>query len=78
MVHIKMFGSLRLKCGFKGTDADIKTVQEACKLIATQTGHPLKEFENCVIVLNDKQTKKLNTALKDGDELTFMSPSGGG
>lgn len=78
MVHIKMFGSLRLKCGFKGADADVKTVHDACMLIARETGHPLKEFENCVIVLNDKQIKRLNTELRDGDELLFMSPSGGG
>ena len=34
MVKIKMFGSLRLKTGFKGMEADVKSIPEACDLVA--------------------------------------------
>lgn len=80
MIKIKLFGSLRLKTGCKGLDADskdIKTVKDACVLMAEATGMTAGEYKNCVIMLNGKQTKP-SSKLSDGDELVFLAPSGGG
>ena len=80
MIKIKLFGSLRLKTGCKGLEADsqnIKTVKEACALMAEATGMTLAEDKNCVIMLNGKQAK-ISAKVSDGDELVFLAPSGGG
>ena len=65
MVRIKLFGVLRLKTGFKETEANVSSVREACEIVSRATG------------VNGKQSK-LSAALQDGDELVLMSPSGGG
>ena len=80
MINIKLFGSLRLKTGFKGLDADskdIKTVKDACVLMADATGMTVGDYKNCVIMLNGRQIKP-SSKLSDGDELVFLAPSGGG
>lgn len=80
MIKISLFGSLRLKTGFKGLETDsakIKTVKDACFLMAETTGMTVAEYKNCVIMLNGKQTKP-SSKLSDGDELVFLAPSGGG
>ncbi|MBR5230417.1 MAG: MoaD/ThiS family protein [Firmicutes bacterium] len=77
MVKIKLFGSLRLKTGCKGLDADVPDVKSACRLLADTTGHNIKEFKNCVVIINGKQAKH-SSKLKDGDELVLMAAAGGG
>lgn len=80
MIKIKLFGSLRLKTGCKGLEVDsqeVRTVKEACVLMADTTGMTLAEYKNCVIMLNGKQAK-ISSKLSDGDELVFLAPSGGG
>ena len=80
MIKIKLFGSLRLKTGCKGLEADskdVRTIKEACVLMADTTGMTTAEYKNCVIMLNDKQAK-ISSKLSDGDELVFLAPSGGG
>lgn len=77
MVTIKLFGSLRLKTGFKEMQAYASSVSEACALLARATGHDKKEFKNCLFVINGKQGK-YSSVLAEGDELVLMSPSGGG
>ena len=77
MVKIKLFGTLRLKTGFKGTEADISSVREAWELLSKETGLPVKEFKKCIISVNGKQSKP-SVKLQEGDELAFFSPSGGG
>ncbi|MDO4745563.1 MAG: MoaD/ThiS family protein [Bacillota bacterium] len=77
MVSIKLFGTLRLKTGCKGLEADVSTVAEACELLAGETGMSAKDFRKCIIVINGTQSKP-NAALQEGDELAFFSPSGGG
>ena len=47
MVTIKLFGSMRLKTGFKEMEAYASSVSEACGLLARATGHDKKEFKNC-------------------------------
>lgn len=77
MVTIKLFGSLRLKTGFKETEAYVSSVSEACDILARITGWNRKDFRQCIIIVNGKRSK-LSTKLKDGDELIFMAPAGGG
>ena len=80
MIKIKLFGSLRLKTGCKGLEADskdVRTIKEACVLMADTTGMATAEYKNCVIMLNGKQAK-ISSKLSDGDELVFLAPSGGG
>ena len=80
MIKIKLFGSLRLKTGCKGLEADskdVRTIKEACVLMADTTGMTTAEYKNCVIMLNGRQAK-ISSKLSDGDELVFMAPSGGG
>ena len=78
MVTIKLFGTLRLKTGSKGLEADVSTVKEGCEALTEATGLPFKEIKRCIIVVNGTQNKKMTAPLKDGDELAFFSPSGGG
>ena len=77
MVDIKLFGTLRLKTGFKGLQADVSTVKEGCEALSKATGLPFKEIKRCIIVVNGTQSK-FSASLRDGDELAFFSPSGGG
>ena len=77
MVTIKLFGSMRLKTGCKGIEADVSSVLAACQLLAEATGHNIKEFKNCVVMINGKQAKH-SSKLSDGDELVLMAAAGGG
>lgn len=77
MVTIKLFGTLRLKTGFKGTEADISSVKEAWQILSDETGLPAKEFKKCIAAVNGVQMKA-STPLQEGDEVAFFSPSGGG
>lgn len=80
MIDIKLFGSLRLKTGCKGIEADInevKTVKDACALMADATRMSVSDYKNCIAMVNGRQAK-LSTKLSDGDELVFLAPSGGG
>lgn len=77
MVTIKLFGTLRLKTGCKEITGDISSPKEAWSLLSQETGLPVKEFKKCIIALNGKPCKA-SASLSDGDQLTFLSPSGGG
>ena len=58
MIKIKLFGTLRLKSGFKEMEADISAVREAWPLLAEATGLPAREFKKCIIALNGKPCKR--------------------
>jgi len=77
MIKIKLFGALRLKCGIAAMDVYAMNVKEACRLLSKATGYPEKEFKNCTFMINGKSVR-YSAKLHDGDELTLMSPSGGG
>lgn len=77
MVKIKLFGTLRLKTGFKETTADITSVKEAWAVLSEETGIPVREFKKCIAALNG-QPCKASAKLSDGDVITLFSPSGGG
>lgn len=77
MVKIKLFGTLRLKTGFREMEADITGIREAWPLLSDATGIPAKEFKKCITAVNGKPCKT-SAKLNDGDELSLFSPSGGG
>lgn len=77
MVKIKLFGTLRLKTGFKETEADITSVKEAWSILSKATDIPAREFKKCIVAINGKPCKT-SAKLNDGDEITLFSPSGGG
>lgn len=80
MATIKLFGSMRLKTGCKGLEVpagDAPSVKAACQLLAGETGHNIKEFKNCVFMINGKPAK-FTSPLKDNDELVLLAAAGGG
>ena len=77
MVKIKLFGTLRLKTGFKEMEADISSIREAWPLLAKATDLSAREFKKCIIAVNGVPCKA-SAKLSDGDEITLFSPSGGG
>ena len=77
MVTIKIYGTLRLKCGLGQMEAYTGSIKDACRILALATGTPEKEFKHCTFAVNGKKVP-FGTSLKDGDELVFLAPSGGG
>lgn len=77
MVTIRIFGALRLKCGMKGMEAYTDSVKDACRIVSKATGYPEKEFKHCLFMVNGQKVK-YSAKLSDGDELVFLTPSGGG
>ena len=77
MVTIKIYGTLRLKCGLGQMESYTDSIKHACRILALATGTPEMEFKHCTFAVNGKKVG-LSTRLKDGDELVFLAPSGGG
>lgn len=84
MVHVKVFGLLRLDTGIKEMEADVSRVRELyplllaeAKRVKPETKVTAKDIDGCIVVVNDKQTGK-SAALKDGDTVMLMSPVCGG
>lgn len=77
MVTIKIYGTLRLKCGMGRLETYTDSIKDACRLLALATGTPEKEFRRCKFAVNG-QKAGLGAKLNDGDELVLLAPSGGG
>ncbi len=84
MVHVKLFGLLRLDTGLKELDADAAAVAELYPILLAEakrakpsTRITAKDIDGCVIMINGKQGKK-SSRLADGDEVLLMSPVCGG
>ena len=84
MVHVKLFGLLRLDTGLKELDAEAATVEDLYPILLAEakrakptTTVTAKDVDGCVIMINGKQGKK-RSRLQDGDEVLLMSPVGGG
>ena len=52
MVRIKLFGVLRLKTGFKETEANVSSVREACEIVSRATGWDGKDLNRCIFMVN--------------------------
>lgn len=84
MVHIKLFGLLRLDTGLKELDAEADTVAALYPILLAEarrakpsTKVTAKDIDGCTIMINGKQGRK-STRLADGDEVLLMSPVCGG
>ncbi len=84
MVHIKLFGLLRLDTGLKELDLQADTVRglypqllDAAKRANPDTKITAADVDGCIVVINGKQSRK-NSRLADGDEVWLMSPVCGG
>ncbi len=84
MVHVKLFGLLRLDTGLKELDAEAAAVGDLYPILLREakrmkpaTTVTAKDVDGCVILINVKQGKK-SSRLKDGDEVMLMSPVCGG
>ena len=84
MVHVKLFGLLRLDTGLKELDAEAATVGDLYPILLAEakrakpaTTVTARDVDGCVIMINGKQGKK-SSRLKDGDQVLLMSPVCGG
>lgn len=84
MVNVKLFGLLRLDTGLRELSAEARTVKdlypillEAAKAARPDTRITAADIEGCIVVINGRQGKK-SDKLKDGDEVSLMSPVCGG
>ena len=84
MVHVKLFGLLRLDTGLKTLDAEAESVGTlypallaAAKRARPDTRITAADIDGCIVVVNGRQSKK-TARLSDGDEVWLMSPVCGG
>ncbi len=84
MIHVKLFGLLRLDTGLKelSVEADSVRALEAKLLDAAKRANPsttitAADVDGCIVVINGKQGRK-SSRLSDGDEVWLMSPVCGG
>ena len=84
MVHVKLFGLLRLDTGLKTLDLEAQSVRalypallEAAKRANPETKITAADIDGCIVVINGKQSRKTGS-LTDGDEVWLMSPVCGG
>lgn len=84
MVHVKLFGLLRLDTGLKELDAEAGSVRalypillEASKKAKPDTRITAADIDGCIVIINGAQGRK-SSRLRDGDEVWLMSPVCGG
>lgn len=84
MVHVKLFGLLRLDTGLKELSAEAGSVGAlypvllaAAKRANPETKITAADIDGCIVVINGRQSKK-SSRLSDGDEVWLMSPVCGG
>lgn len=84
MVHVKLFGLLRLDTGLKSLDVAAESVRalypavlEAAKRANPETKITAADIDGCIVIINGAQSKR-SSRLSDGDEVWLMSPVCGG
>ena len=84
MVHVKLFGLLRLDTGLKTLDAEAGDVRalypillDEARRAKPETKITAADIDGCIVVVNGKKSKK-TARLHDGDEVWLMSPVCGG
>ena len=84
MVHVKLFGLLRLDTGLKELDAEASSIRtlypvvlENARKANPHTKITAADIDGCIAVINGKQGKK-SSRLSDGDAVWLMSPVCGG
>ena len=84
MVHVKLFGLLRLDTGLRELTAQAESVKALypAVLAAAKEANPATkitaaDIDGCIVIINGTQSKK-SSRLADGDEVWLMSPVCGG
>ena len=83
MVHVKLFGALRLRSGLKDYQLEAKNLDELYAQLAqlsTQTGGKqvtVKDLRACIVMINGEQCRPRH-ALSDGDTVVLLTPASGG
>ena len=84
MVHIKLFGLLRLDTGLRELTAEAGSVRELYPVLLAEakkanpsTTVTKADIDGCIVMINGKQGRK-SSRLRDGDEVLLMSPVCGG
>lgn len=74
MVQVKIFGVVRLKAGVGSFETNVKTLRELLGIIP---GLTRKEAGDLVVLVNGSPVRK-SYRFKDGDQVSLLSPAGGG
>ena len=74
MIHVRLYGVVRLTAGTSGFDVDVDTLDALWNMIP---GVSRKEARDLVLLVNGKKVGRWYR-FKDGDEVSLMSPAGGG
>ena len=84
MVTVKLFGLFRLDTGLKTLNVEANSVKELyhillaeAKKVKPDTKITAADIDGCIVVVNGKQARK-SSPLKDGDQVSLMSPVCGG
>lgn len=84
MVHVQLFGLLRLDTGIREFDVDVDSIKKLYPVILAKakdinpnTTVTARDIDGCIIVINGVQSRK-TAKLKDGDQVMLMSPVCGG
>lgn len=84
MVTVKLFGLFRLDTGLKSLRAEAANVKELYPILLAEakkakpdTRITAADIDGCIVVINGKQARK-NSPLRDGDQVSLMSPVCGG
>ena len=78
MITVKLYGLLRLDSGLKELQleaADVKGLKR--ELLQATDRITRQDLEGCILLINGKPGRR-TTKLKDGDEVTLLSPVAGG
>ena len=84
MVTVKLFGLFRLDTGLKSLNAEAGSVKELYPILLAEakkarpdTRITAADIDGCIVVVNGRQARK-SSPLKDGDQVSLMSPVCGG
>ena len=74
MIRVRLYGVIRLTAGVSGFETDAETLDDLWNRIP---GVSRREAKDLVLLVNGKKVGRWYR-FKDGDEVSLMSPAGGG
>ncbi|MBR3840768.1 MAG: MoaD/ThiS family protein [Erysipelotrichales bacterium] len=74
MIKVSLYGVIRLQAGISHFESTASTLSELKEKIPNVSR---KEADDLIVLVNGTAVKK-KYKFKDGDEVVFMSPAGGG
>ena len=84
MVTVKLFGLFRLDTGLKSLNVEADSVKELYPILLAEakkarpdTRITAADIDGCIVVINGRQARK-SSPLRDGDQVSLLSPVCGG